>query len=151
MNASAASEYTGFTDLFLSAGFAGFLVDSQHSIDLTPQSEKIIPCGLNANIQDSAGCHRTYFVPGDALVIAPDLMINSSFPDADTILATDHRGYLLDFNTGSSSTQFNDTQECRTYSARYFGIQAGAVRFCVANSSPNELEARKQPTFRLYE
>jgi hypothetical protein len=143
MNASVTSEYTGFSDLFLSAGFAGFLADSQHSIDLTPESEKIKACGLNTAVQESSGCHRTYFVAGDALVIAPDLLIDSSLPEADTIFASDHRGFLLNFNTGSSSTEFNATQECRTYSSRYLGIQAGAVRLCVANSSPNELEARK--------
>jgi hypothetical protein len=143
MNASTASEYTGFSDLMLSWKFPSFLGDPSRSVDLTPESERTKVCGLNAAAQDPSGCHRTYFIAGESLLVTPELLIDASFPEADIILASDHRGYLLHFNTGDSTTEFNATQECRTYSSRYLGIQAGAVRLCVGNSSPNEIEARK--------
>jgi hypothetical protein len=143
MNASVAAEYTGFTDLLLSWKFATFLADPAHSIDLTLQSERVKRCSLNANSQDSSGCNRTYFIAGESLLVMPELVTNANFPDADIILASDHRGYLLNFNAGDSGTEFNSSQECRTYSGRYFGAQAGAIRLCVGNSSPNELEARR--------
>jgi hypothetical protein len=143
MNASSASEYTGFTDLVLSWKFAGFLGDPTRSVDLTPDTERAKACGLNANAQASSGCNRTYFVAGENMLVMPELVQDASFPDADIILATDHRGFLLNFNTGNSSTVFNSTRDCRVYSSRYLGFQAGAIRLCVGNSSPNELEARK--------
>jgi hypothetical protein len=143
MNASMASEYTGFSDLMLSWKFASFLGDPARSVDLTPESERAKVCGLNADTRDTSGCHQTYFIAGESAFVTPELIIDASFPDADIILASDHRGYLLDFNAGNSTTEFDATRECRTYSSRYLGIQAGAIRLCVANSSPNELEARK--------
>jgi hypothetical protein len=143
MNASVAVEYTGFTDLLLSWKFASFLGDPTRSIDLTPESERAKVCGLNADTQDSSGCNRTYFIPGENTLVMPELVSNASFPNADIILASNHRGFLLNFNAGNSTTEFDATSECRTYSSRYFGVQAGAVRLCVSNSSPNELEARK--------
>ena len=143
MNASVAAEYTGFTDLLLSWKFAGFLTDPTHSVDLTPQSEMAQPCILDANSQDSSGCNRTYFMPGESVLAMPELVANASFPDADIILASDHRGYLLNFNAGSSDTEFNSSQECRTYSGRFLGVQPGAIRLCVGNLGPNELEASR--------
>lgn len=143
MNASSAWEYTGFTDLTLSTKFSAFLGDATRSVDLTPQSEQTKACGLNANAQDSSGCNRTYFVAGETVLVMPELVGNASSPDADIILASDHRGYLLNFNAGNSSTVFNSTRDCRTYSSRFWGIHAGAIRLCVGNSGPNELEARK--------
>jgi hypothetical protein len=127
----------------LSWKFSGFLGDPTRSIDLTPQSEQAKVCGLNAKNQASSGCNRTYFIPGESLIVMPDLLVDESSPDADTILASDHRGYLLNFNTGNSTTEFNSTRDCRTYSSRLWGFQAGAIHLCVGNSSPNELEARK--------
>ena len=149
MNASVAAEYTGFTDLVLSWKFEDFLRDTTRSVDLTPPSERLIPCGLNA--QDSSGCNHTYFLPGEDILVMPEMISDASFPDADVLLATDHRGYLLNFKAGSSSTVFNATQNCRTYSSRYLGFQAGAIHFCAANSSPNELEARKSLQTRYQE
>jgi hypothetical protein len=143
MNASVAMEYTGFTDLLLSWKFATFLADPGHSIDLTLQSEGAKPCTMNANGQDASACNRTYFIAGESLLVMPELVANSSFPDADILLASDLRGYLLNFNAGNSGTEFNSSQQCRTYSGRYFGIRVGAIRLCVGNLSPNELEARK--------
>jgi hypothetical protein len=143
MNASIAAEYTGFSDLMLSWKFASFLGDPALSIDLTPQSERAKVCGLNADAQSPSGCHRTYFIAGENSLVTPDLVADASFPSADIILASDHRGYLLHFNTGDSTTEFNATRDCRTYSSRYLGAQGGAIRLCVGNSSPNELEARK--------
>lgn len=143
INASVAVEYTGLTDLILSSKFSGFLGDPTYSVDLTPQSQRAKGCGLNAQTQDSSGCNRTYFLPGESVVVMPELLADGGFPDADIILASDHRGYLLNFNAGNSSTEFNSTQDCRTYSSRYFGFKAGAIRLCVVNSSPNELQARK--------
>lgn len=143
MNATAAAEFTGFADLVLSWKFAGFLRDPAHSVDLTPQSERAKVCGLNASAKDSSGCNQTYFIAGESAFVMPELIVDASSPDADIILASDHRGYLLNFNAGNSSTEFNSTRDCRTYSSRYLGAQAGAIRLCVGNSSPNELEARK--------
>lgn len=143
MNASSAPEYTGFTDLVLSANFAGFLGDPARSVDLTPDSERGKVCGLNANARDSSGCNRTYFLAGESMAVMPELVRDASFPDADIILASDHRGFLLNFSAGNSSTKFNATRDCRTYGSRYLGFQAGAIRLCVGNSSPNEVEARK--------
>jgi hypothetical protein len=143
MNASSAFEYTGFTDLVLSGKFAGFLGDPTRSVDLTPANERGKVCGLNVNAQDLSGCNRTFFVAGDNMLVMPELVRDASFPDADVILASDHRGFLLNFNAGNSSIVFNSTRDCRTYSSRYFGFQAGAIRLCVGNSSPHELEARK--------
>lgn len=143
MNASMAAEYTGFSDLMLSWKFASFLGDPTLSIDLTPQNERARICGLNANAQDVSGCHRTYFIAGESLLVTPELIANASFPAADIILASHHQGSLLDFNAGDSTTEFNSTRDCRTYSSRYLGAQAGAIRLCVNNFSPNELEARK--------
>lgn len=144
MNASVALEYTGFTDLMLSWGFASFLGDPGRSVQLTPQSDMAKVCSLNAGAQDTSGCHRTYFVAGDSLFVVPELLVDESVPDADIILTTNHRGYLLDFNAGDSTKNFNETSECRTYSSRYLSFQVGAVRLCVGNSGPSELEARKK-------
>ena len=143
MNASMARESIGLTDLMLSWKSGSFLEDPTRSIDLTPESEGAKVCGLNADAQDQSGCNRTFFVPMESMFVVPELLSNSSFPDADIILASDHRGYLLNFTAGDSTAEFNATSECRTYSSRIWGVQVGAVRLCVGNTSPNELEARK--------
>jgi hypothetical protein len=143
MNASMAVESLGLTDLILSWKFGGFLEDATRSIDLTPESEGAKVCGFNADVQDQSGCNRTFFVAMESVFVAPELFSNSSFPDADIVLARDHRGYLLNFTAGDSTAEFNATSECRTYSSRIWGVQIGAVRLCVGNTSPNELEARK--------
>jgi hypothetical protein len=143
MNASMAGESKGITDLVLSWKFGGFLEDATRAIDLTPESEGAKVCGLNADAQDQSGCKRTFFVAMESVLVVPELLYSSSFPDADIILVSDHRGYLLKFTAGDSTTEFNATSECRTYSSRFWGYQAGAIRLCVGNTSPNELEARK--------
>jgi hypothetical protein len=143
MNVSMVLESVGMTDLMLSWKFGGFLEDPTRSIDLTPQSSEAKACALNADVQDQSGCNRTFFLAMESVLVFPELFANSSFPDADIILASDHRGYLLNFNAGNSTTEFNTTSECRTYSSRYWEVQAGAVRLCVGNTSPNELEASK--------
>jgi hypothetical protein len=148
MNASMAMEYIGLSDLVLSARLSGFLGDSTRSIDLTPSSERAKPCGLNGATQSMAGssCKRTYFVPGQILAIAPELLFDASFPAADTTLTKNHQGFLLEFDTGDSSLEFDAARECRTYSGRYFGVTTGAVRLCVGDSGLNGLQAR---TYRL--
>jgi hypothetical protein len=148
MNASMAVEYLGFSDLMLSSNFGSFLNSAIRSVDLTPQSEFTAFCGLNAAAQDSgSGCRRRYFVAGESLFVAPDLLNDASFPKADTILASNHRGFLLDFDAGDSSMRFDTVKECRTYSSRYYGAVAGAVRLCVGSSGPNELQARESPEY----
>jgi hypothetical protein len=117
MNATSALEYTSFTDLVLSWKFAGFLGDPTRSVDLTPDNERGKVCGLNVNAQDSLGCNRTFFVAGDNMLVMPELVRDASFPEADVILASDHRGFLLNFNAGNSSAVFNSTRDCRTYSS----------------------------------
>jgi hypothetical protein len=148
MNVSMVLESVGMTDLMLSWKFGGFLEDTTRSIDLTPQSSEAKVCAFNADAQDQPGCNRTFFLAMESVLVFPELFANSSFPDADIILASDHRGYLLNFKVGNSTTEFNTTSECRTYSSRYWGVQAGAIRLCVGNTSPNELEASK--IFHLY-
>ena len=143
MNASIAVESLGLTGLVLSWKFGRFLEDATRAINLTPESEGAKVCGLNADAQDQSGCNRTFFVAMDSVLVVPELLYNSSFPKADIILASDHRGYLLNFTAGDSTTEFNATSECRTYSSRIWGVQAGAIRLCVENTGPNELEARK--------
>jgi hypothetical protein len=143
MNASTAPEFTGLTDLLLTLNPGGFLEDPTRSIDLTPESEGARGCGFNEDAQDQSGCNRTIFLPMESVLVMPELLYNSSFPDADIVLASDHRGYLLNFTAGDSTAEFNATSECRTYSSRFWGFQAGAIRLCVRNTSPNELEARK--------
>lgn len=143
MNASTAKEFIGFIELMVSWKSGSFLGDPTRSIDLTPKSEGANVCGLNEDAQDQSGCNRTFFLPMESVLVVPDLVSNSSFPDADIILASDHRGYLLNFTTGDSTAEFNATSECRTYSSRLWGFQIGAIRLCVGNTSPNELEARE--------
>ncbi len=144
MNATMAPEYTGFTDLLLSWKFAGFVSDSTHSVDLTPDSERAKPCGLEADSGDTSGCRRRYLLAGESVLVTPDLVTNASFPDVDLILASNHQSYILDFDAGDPQTKFDPTQECRVYSSRWLGVQAGAIRFCVGNTTPNELQARKK-------
>jgi hypothetical protein len=143
MNASTARELTGLADLLLTWKSGGFLEDPTRSIDLTPESEGAKVCGLNEDAQDQSGCNRTFFLPMESVLVVPELFSDSSFPDADIVLASDHRGYLLNFTAGDSTAEFDATSECRTYSSRFWGYQAGAIRLCVGNTSPNELEARK--------
>jgi hypothetical protein len=73
------------------------LGDPGHSIDLTPQSERAKVCGLNANAKDSSGCNQMYFIAGENAFVMPELIVDASSPNADIILASDHRGYLLNF------------------------------------------------------
>jgi len=143
MNASMAVEYLGFSDLVLTANPASFLHTSSRSINLSPPGEHESFCRLNAPTPEGRGdCHRSYFMPGENLFATPELMNDPSFPKANVILATNHRGFVLDFDAGDSSTRFDPVNECRTYWSRYWWAPAGAVRLCVGSSGPNELQAR---------
>ena len=61
-------------------------------------------------------------MPRESIIAMPELVTNISFPDTDIILASNYRGYLFNFNAGSSGTEFNSSQECRIYSGHYLGI-----------------------------
>ncbi|KAK3389405.1 hypothetical protein B0H63DRAFT_556570, partial [Podospora didyma] len=143
MNSSMATEYLGFSDLILTANPSSFLHNPSRSIDLSPRGEQAALCRLNAGSQGSESeCHRSYFIAGESLFTMPDLLNDPSFPKAEIIYASNRRGFLLDFDTGDSSTKFDPINECRTYSSRFWGSQAGAVRLCVGSSGLNELQAR---------
>jgi hypothetical protein len=146
MNASMAIEYLGFSDLVLSSKLSGFLLDPLHSVELGTATERPRTCSLNANGQGISGCHRRYFVPGEVLVAAPGIVNDASFPGADIIMVNEHQGLLLDFDAGDLTIKFNMTSECRTYSSRYLGFAAGAIRLCVGRSGPTELQARESPS-----
>lgn len=141
MNSSMAIEYLGFSDLVLSSKLSGFLQDPLHSVELGTTTQQQT-CILNANGQGSSDCHRRYFIPGDVLIAAPHIVNDASFPGADIIMANEHQGLLLDFDAGDSTMEFNMTSECRTYSSRYLGFEAGAIHLCVGRSGPTELQAR---------
>lgn len=145
MNSSMATEYLGFSDLVLSSKLSGFLQDALLSVELGTTTQPQT-CILNANEQGTSDCHRRYFVPGDVLVAAPDILNDASFPGADIIMANEHQGLLLDFDAGDSTREFNMTSECRTYSSRYLGFAAGAIHLCVGRSGPTELQARESPS-----
>jgi len=149
MNASMAVEYLGISDLVLSSKFSSFLDDTSRSIDLTSKMEPQKTCGLNAGGQDTSGCHRRYFIPGEMLYVAPDLLNDPSHPSADTIILSNHQGFLFDFDAGDSAMEFDMNRDCRTYSSRYFGAEVGAIRLCVGSSSSNELQARKSPRMSI--
>jgi hypothetical protein len=143
MNASMAGEYIGLSDLMLSTKSTSFLGDPASTVDLSPPGDIAQGCGLNGGEQGTSSCRRRYFIPGISLVVTPELVGTADFPQADTILASHHRGYLLEFDAGDSSMKFDADQDCRTYSGRYLGFKAGAIRLCVGSSGPNELQARK--------
>ncbi|KAK5662222.1 hypothetical protein OQA88_8127 [Cercophora sp. LCS_1] len=143
MNASMAIEYFGFSDLILTSNIGGFLYNPARSVNLSPQGEQGTFCRLNADADGPpSDCRRSYFVAGETLYTTPDLLNDPSFPKASIILATDHRGFQLDFDAGDSHMEFDPDKECRTYSSRYWWAPAGAVRLCVGSSGPNELQAR---------
>ncbi|KAK4442372.1 hypothetical protein QBC34DRAFT_444245 [Podospora aff. communis PSN243] len=143
MNASMAVEYLGFSDLVLSANPASFLHNAARTVNLSPPGERDTFCRLNTNDDgDSGDCHRSYFMAGESLFMTPGLINDASFPKASIILTTNHRGFQLEFDAGDSGTRFNPVNECRTFSSRYWGAPAGAVRLCVGSSGPNELQAR---------
>ncbi len=104
LNASMAGEYTGLTDMMMSWDFQNFLGDSTHSIDLSPDDIQSKPCGLNANPEDNSGCLRTYFMPSASTLIMPELVASADYPEADVLLALEHRGYYLEFDAGDSSS-----------------------------------------------
>ncbi|KAK0721886.1 hypothetical protein B0T26DRAFT_769792 [Lasiosphaeria miniovina] len=143
MNASVAVEYFGFSDLVLTANPGAFLHNPARSVDLSQQGEDASLCRLNADSQGQrTGCHRSYFIAGESVFMTPDLINDASFPKAEIIYAPNRRGFLLEFDAGDSTTRFDPEKECRTYSSRYWGARAGAVRLCVGSSGPNELQAR---------
>lgn len=147
MNGTIGLEYTGFSDLLLSWKFSGFLQDPNHSVDLTPPSDSARVCGLATDSRLTGGCPRSYFIPGELVMIAPDIVLNSSFPEADVVLLNNHRGYVLDFDVGNFEADFDPVRDCRIYTSRYLGVQAGALRLCVWNSGSNELQIRKTYSF----
>ncbi|KAK3373061.1 hypothetical protein B0T24DRAFT_666387 [Lasiosphaeria ovina] len=143
MNASIAVEYLSFSDLVLTANLGAFLHNPARSVDLSSQGEDASLCRLNADSQGQrTGCHRSYFIAGESVFMTPELINDAGFPKAEIIYAPNRRGFQLDFDAGDSTTRFDPVTECRTYSSRYWGAKAGAVRLCVGNSGPNELQAR---------
>ncbi|KAK3323146.1 hypothetical protein B0T19DRAFT_198525 [Cercophora scortea] len=141
MNASTALEYFGFTDIIFGSKFSAFLSGPSRSVDLTPESQREKPCGLNVGGADRSGCHREYFFPGDAMYIMPEILTDPRYPDAPVFFADDHRGLYLEFDAGDLNIVFNSTTDCRVYSGRYMGYQIGAVRLCVVNKDSNVLYA----------
>ncbi len=141
-----AMEYLGISDLVLAGNFQAFMHNPGHIIDLSPPGEGESFCSLNHPGGDKpSNCRRRYFIAGDPLIITPELLNDASFPAADIILASNHRGFLLEFDSGDSSMRFNGTSECRSYFSRYWWTQIGGVRLCVGSSGPNELQARRSP------
>jgi len=153
MNASMAVEYIGLTDLVITAKFAAFLGDPSRSVNLKPAGDRDSVCRLNAAaVPDDdrpTDCTRRYWVPSTAMSTVPDLVANSSWPKADSILLTRHRGLLLEYDAGDSRSVFDATQDCRQYSSRYWGNAEHAVRLCVSNPRPNVVEARGLTESRL--
>jgi hypothetical protein len=76
------------------------------------------------------------------MYIMPEILGNPGHPDAGIFLASNHRGHLLRFETGDPVLNFNDKDECRVFSGRYWGFSVGAIRLCVANTAENEVQAR---------
>ena len=147
MNASMALEYVGLTDLVITAKFAGFLGDPTRSVNLKPPGELDSVCTLNAGAQPGedrpSDCVRRYWVPSTAISTVPDLVSDSRWPKADSILLTHHRGLLLEYDAGDSHTVFDPVKDCRGYSSRYWGNSEHLSRLCISNPSPNVVEARK--------
>lgn len=135
INPTAAVEFTGFADLLISSKYSRFLNDPFQSIDLTPPNmRETAACDLmRPPPEHSAACKRTYFFPGESLFIAPTLRASTAFPDADTMVMTDHRGYLFEYDAGDPNYKFDSENDCHTYSSRFLGVDVGAVTLCVAN------------------
>ncbi|KAK3380745.1 hypothetical protein B0T24DRAFT_697447, partial [Lasiosphaeria ovina] len=143
MNSTTAGEYLGFTDMLFGSKFSSFVDGPSRSIDLTPEDLRSQRCGLNAaGLSDNSGCHREYFVAGEAIFIMPETRNDLRYPDAGVFLVENHRGLLVRYGAGDPNVEFNETTNCRVYSGRYWGFQIGAIQLCVANTAPNEVHSR---------
>ncbi|KAH8880898.1 hypothetical protein GQ53DRAFT_832908 [Thozetella sp. PMI_491] len=141
INGSVAGEFTGLTDLMFSWQHASFLSNPVQGVDLTPPDVQIRSCNLGLGSNDDSGCQRSYFFPGSTIFLSPELVGNAIYPEAPVLLATDHTGYILEFDAGNVSLEFDPLLDCRIYSSRMYTFAIGAIRLCMKSTATNEVQA----------
>ncbi|KAK0610762.1 hypothetical protein B0T14DRAFT_570695 [Immersiella caudata] len=143
MNVSAASEYAGFTDIILGSKFGSFVQSTSRSIELTPEDIRSKSCGLNAvKDQNPLHCDREYFIPGEAIFTMPEALMDPDNPEADILLAENHRGHNLRYGVGDPSVSFDLAKDCVLHYGRYWGFNIGGFLLCIANTSLNTVQAK---------
>lgn len=138
-NASLAKNVSAIADQVVQADLSMFLSEPYRTVDLTPPSERSIPCAHIPGKDNTENCRRVYYIPGGM-----DLAANRATQgttDADILLSINQQGYILDFVEGPGAGEqwnFDAETECKVY-----GFPFGAFHLCLKNGSPNILHARK--------
>jgi hypothetical protein len=146
MNVSAAKEYAGFTDIILGSKFGSFVQSPSRSVDLTPEDIRSKICGLNAvKDQNPSDCNREYFIPGEAIFTMPEALMDPANPEADILLAENHRGHNLRYESGDPNVDFDLKRHCVLHYGRYWGFNIGGFLLCILNTTPNTVQASQLP------
>ncbi|KAH7128296.1 hypothetical protein B0J11DRAFT_267154 [Dendryphion nanum] len=136
-NASLARNVSSIADQVSQADLANFLLQPYRTVDVTPTSERSIPCSHMPGKQSHQNCRRVYYLPGGLDLAATQDA--KSMATSQVILAQDQQGYILDFIEGPELGKVWSftAQECEL-----FGFPFGAIHLCLRNAANNTLQAR---------
>lgn len=142
LNATIATALSPLTDVLFGAGFTMFLMDSNHAIDITPVASRRRSCSQGIDVRGGQTCERVVFLVAGLDQVAPQAAMATGFPEADTWVIEDTQGYVLNFTEGNRNWGFDNATECRVYHTAALATTIGAIRLCVKNTAPNNLQAR---------
>ncbi|KAK5677752.1 hypothetical protein LTS10_009635 [Elasticomyces elasticus] len=134
-NASRAPLVAMEVDRIFSNSMTTWLSNSEHAVDITPDSSKTMSCAQLSTTGDNLTCERVVYMPGSVLVA---LVTDDREPEADVQTAFDVKGYILRFGKSdvNGSWSFN-ASNCIT-----LGPEQGAARLCLANTTPSTNQAK---------
>ncbi|KAF2188992.1 hypothetical protein K469DRAFT_684256 [Zopfia rhizophila CBS 207.26] len=139
-NASLAKNVSSIADQVVQADLAMFLSAPHRSVDITPQSQRTIPCSHVPGRANTQNCRRVYYIPGGAELAVVQETRNGSRSQADVDLAQSQQGYIFDFVEGPGANEeweFKGNEDCEM-----FGFPFGAFHLCLKNGAKNTLHAR---------
>jgi hypothetical protein len=143
LNATATASLFPVTDFLFGASFTLFLLDSNHAIDITPTASREKSCARGIDISAGQTCEQAIYMPAGIDQISSQLAVVADSPNADAWVAEDHQGYVLRFDEGNRSVEFDESTDCRLYETERLSTNLGAILLCVRNSAANVLEARE--------
>ena len=139
-NASLAKNVSSIADQVVQADLANFLYQPYRAVDITPGSERLIPCSHIPGQENKLNCRRVYYIPGGLELAVTQEMKNKMDPDADIILAENQQGYILDFTEGPVGEDWSFKREG---DCMFYGFPFSAFHLCLKNGAANTLHARK--------
>jgi uncharacterized integral membrane protein len=137
-NGTLAQNVSVVADYVVQADLAMFLSQPYRSVDITPRSERMVPCEHIPGNNNTKNCRRVYYMPGGLELAATQEVKN--IVKTEIVVAENQQGYILDFTEGPDAGGewiFEAEGGCQVY-----GFPFGAFHLCLKNAGSNTLQAR---------